>query len=230
MFQASNRILYRLDNISKNYKIKDGNILALETFSFEIDEGEFLVTKGESGAGKSTLLYILAGLVKPSSGKVFFRNRNLYPYISWGLSNFRNKHVGFIFQDFQLMPGLTVWENVQLPLLFSSQFKKKESIKNIPLLLEKLGLEKKDKQYPHQLSGGEAQRVAIARALINRPAVVFADEPTGNLDAKTETKILKILNEARQTEKFTLIVASHSKKFISKADRVITLSKGRIEP
>lgn len=223
--------LYRLQNIAYSYERRKKQQFIFQDVNLQINEGDFVVLKGESGSGKSTLLNILCGMIRPSSGKVFFRNRNLYSFFSLGQDLFRNKNIGFVFQDFQLLAGLTVEQNIQLPLLFSlkNPFQKSFSIKQkILSLLDELSITGLENRYPHQLSGGEAQRTAIARALITEPSVILADEPTGNLDSKTESSILKILKQSKKSRNYCLLCASHSRKFQNSAERVFEIGGGKI--
>ena len=223
--------LYRLENIAYFYGKRKKQQLIFQDVNLQINAGDFVVLKGESGSGKSTLLNILCGMIRPRSGKVFFRNKNLYSFFSLGQDLFRNKNIGFVFQDFQLLAGLTVEQNIQLPLLFSlkNPFQKSFSIKRKVLsLLDELSIMGLENRYPHQLSGGEAQRTAIARALITEPSVILADEPTGNLDSKTESSILKILKQSKTSRNYCLLCASHSKKFQSAAERVFEIGGGKV--
>ncbi len=196
-----------IKNLTKKYVRGKKNIIdALSSFDCKIKEGEVWGIIGPSGSGKSTLLNILGGLDKDYSGKVIINNKNLKKY---DLNYYRRHVVATIFQQFYLIPSLTVEENIKLPIIFGKQKNKKEVEQRLEYLLKKVGLEKRRKHRPNELSGGEAQRVAIARALITNPKILLADEPTGNLDSKTGKQIVDLLLNLHKEEKTTLIIVTH---------------------
>ena len=210
--------------IKKSY----GNLQVLKGVSIDIKEGEVVSVVGASGAGKTTLLQIIGTLSTFDSGNVYINGEDTGKLQGNSLSKFRNQNIGFVFQFHQLLPEFSALENVCIPGFISKAPRRKVE-KRAAELLDFLKLSERMEHKPGELSGGEQQRVAIARALINKPRVIFADEPTGNLDGKTESRILKILKDAKKTEGITVIVASHSKKFINQADRVIQISSGELE-
>lgn len=203
----------------------ESNLTVLKNVSFEIQKGEFISILGPSGSGKSTLLGLLAGLDRPSTGSVSLNNQNLNTLTEDKLSIFRNLYVGFVFQSFQLIPTLTALENVMVPLELQNR---KDAQKNAESLLEKVGLASRKNHYPIQLSGGEQQRVAIARAFSNQPLILFADEPTGNLDQKTGHKILDLMLELNQNEQTTLVMVTHDLNLAQLSQRIIKLSDGEL--
>lgn len=220
LFLYSNLVL-RLKNISKTYRLDHSEIHAIQNVSLEIKESEFVALVGPSGSGKSTLLHIIGGLDRPTEGSVFFNNKNLNTMSDAELSRFRNEHVGFVFQDPLLLPHLTLLENVTLPMMFG------EGIgDHVKELLKDVGLEKRMHHKPSELSGGQKQRAVIARALVMQPALVLADEPTGNLDTKTGKEILELFKKLHAHRKVTFIVTTHDAEIAKEARRVITLQDG----
>lgn len=194
----------------------------LRGISLEVAPGEKLFLRGASGAGKSTLLYILAGLEKPSSGEVFFEEHSLFSMKSNALAALRNKRMGFVFQSYFLLPELTALENVLLPSLLAGRSEEKKALE----LLNRVGLKSRTEHLPSELSGGEQQRVAIARALINDPGILFADEPTGNLDATTGATIIDLLFNLAKEDQRTLIAVTHDPVLAARGDRELILSNG----
>ncbi|WAM30572.1 MULTISPECIES: ABC transporter ATP-binding protein [Caldicellulosiruptor] len=215
--------MIKLVNVVKSY---DGYI-AVNNVSLQIEAGSFTGIIGESGAGKSTLLYMIGGLLRPSSGDIFIENVNIVGLNDNELSEFRCNKIGFIFQFYNLVPGMTVRENVELPIIISNR-NRKEMKKAVEELVDAVGLSEYIDRDVTTLSGGQQQRVAIARALINDPVVILADEPTGNLDSKNSNKILELLHEINVTKKKTIIMVTHSEKMLKYCDNVITLSDGRV--
>jgi putative ABC transport system ATP-binding protein len=211
-------------DVRKSYD--EGRIEALRGIDLAIEGGEFLAISGPSGSGKSTLLQLLGGLDTPTSGEVLFRNARLGSAVD--LDTYRSKKVGFIFQAFHLMPTLRVLENVQVPLLALSPTPPKRA-ERAEALLGAMGLQDRLRQYPNELSAGERQRVAIARALVNNPEILFADEPTGNLDSVNSTRIMEILTRIQKQRGMTLIVVTHENEIAHAAARQIHLRDGRIE-
>lgn len=223
--------MIRLQNVSKHYPPPDPKadvstkIKVIREIDLEIASGEFVAITGASGSGKTTLLSLMAGLDRANSGTVEVAGFNLSTLPEKELAIFRGRHTGFIFQNFQLLPGLTANENVALP---AELIKRRGPLANeAAILLEKLGLKDRQHHYPHQLSGGEMQRVAIARALINKPSVLFADEPTGNLDSTNSHHILEILTSLPY--ELTLVLVTHEEQIAKLAGRRINLVDGRIE-
>lgn len=217
-------ILQSLD-LSKNYRIGSRDITVLDAISLEVAEGEFLVVKGESGSGKSTLLTILSGLDRPDRGRVFIAGRDITDLAEDDLAPLRNSTFGFVFQSFHLVPSLTTLENVMFPAELKGDG---DARAKAEALLQRVGLSQRLSSFPHQLSGGEKQRCAICRALINDPRIIFADEPTGNLDSVNGAAILQLLLELQRERGTTLLLVTHSPEISRRADRVVTLKDGRI--
>ena len=214
--------IVKFKNVSKTYKIGDNEFNALDNVNFEINEGEFVVILGPSGAGKSTLLNLLGGMDKSTSGEVIVDGKNISKYSDQKLTSYRAENIGFIFQFYNILPTLTVLENVEI---VNDIVKKPKNAKEV---LKDVGLEKHYKKFPNQLSGGEQQRVAIARAIAKNPKVLLADEPTGALDSKTGVEILKLLKR-QCNNKNTVIIVTHNSLIAEVADRVIRLKNGNIE-
>jgi len=211
--------------INKIVATNEGELTILHPISVEIAVGNSLAITGASGSGKSTLLGILAGLDTPTSGDITLNNQKITAMDEEGRANVRAKNVGFIFQSFQLLPGLTALENVMLPL---ELFENKDARKIAQNYLTKVGLEHRLNHYPQQLSGGEQQRVAIARAFSTKPKILFADEPTGNLDSKTGAKIIDLLFELNAIENTTLVMVTHEQRLASYCDDIIVIEAGQI--
>lgn len=211
---------------SKNFPSGGSTTQALKSVSLNIKEGEFVAIMGPSGSGKSTLLNLISSIDTPSSGQVIYKRKNLHELNDKQRAQYRNKDVGFIFQEFHLKPSMNVVENILLPTYFDSNNKatKKDAIK----LLEEVGLQDKIDSRVDELSGGQKQRVAIARALINKPKILIGDEPTGNLDTKTGKTIIDLLKKLHKTHKTTLIIATHDAQIAKSAKRIIKISDGKI--
>lgn len=209
--------------LGKTVSSSEGELQILAGISLSINSGESLAIVGASGSGKSTLLSLLAGLDTPSTGIVRLNGQDLTAMDEDGRAAIRNQYVGFVFQSFQLLSGLTALENVMLPLELAGDAK--AHIK-AQLLLERVGLAHRLTHTPKQLSGGEQQRVALARAFVTKPAILFADEPTGNLDSKTGEHIIELLFELNQEQKTTLVLVTHDKNLASRCQRTITLEAG----
>jgi len=216
----------RVENLKKYYGEGDNQVRALDDVSFSVDKGQFVAIVGASGSGKSTLLHLIGGLDTPTEGKVFINDIDIYKQNETGLSIFRRRNIGFIFQFFNLMPILDVEENVSLPALLDSE---KVDKKYLDEIISMIGLEDRRKHIPAELSGGQQQRVSIARALINKPSIVLADEPTGNLDSKNSKEVIELLKITARKYNQTLIIITHDSKVAEQADRVITISDGKIE-
>lgn len=214
-----------VNNIKKYYGKKDNIVKAVDGISLEVENGKFTAVIGTSGSGKSTLLHCLAGLDKPTSGEVILGNKNIYSLNDDELSRIRRQEFGFIFQSFNLIPVLNVYDNIILPIQLDGKKEDKEYIMNI---IKKVGLEDQLKKFPNELSGGQQQRVAIARALSNKPAVIFADEPTGNLDSKTTEEVMSLLRSTVSELNQTLLMITHDENIAKEADRIITISDGKI--
>ena len=218
------KILYT-ENLSKHYGKGENLVRALDNVNLEINEGEFVAIIGKSGPGKSTLLHMIGGLDIPTSGKVYIDNKNIFTLKEEELAVFRRRKIGFIFQSYNLIPSLNVWENVVLPIGLDGREVDESFIKE---LLKSLGLENKHDVLPNTLSGGQQQRVAIARALATRPAIILADEPTGNLDSKTSDEVMSILKSMSKKYSQTLVMITHDDSIAQMADRVIFIEDGRV--
>ncbi|MDR3111660.1 MAG: ABC transporter ATP-binding protein [Elusimicrobiota bacterium] len=213
----------KVENLSKSYiKDKKNKIEVLKNVNLEISDREKIALVGPSGAGKSTLLQILGMMDRPSAGKVFMAGQDCFAKSDAQLCKMRKDFVGFVFQFHYLMPDFTVFENILLPVWKT----KKEKLDIAVKILKKIGLEHRSRHFPSELSGGEQQRAALARALINSPEIIFADEPTGNLDHKTGLEIADILFDSANENKSTLILVTHSEELAKKADRIIRISDG----
>jgi len=219
--------ILRVDNATKSYFLDGDEVQALKEVSFHLDAGDINVILGPSGSGKSTLLTLLGGLSSPSAGQVFYRGKSLYEMPGTELANLRNKAFGFVFQFHYLMPELTALENVILPGRIGRR-DEEECRERAEKLLTHVGLSNRMHHKPGELSGGEQQRVAVCRALMNKPEIILADEPTGNLDVKTAEGIHDVLWELCQKEGRTLIVVTHYEPLAKRADHVLTLNAGQV--
>ena len=217
--------ILKVENLTKKYGKKDTEVVALEDVSFSVEKGEFVAIVGASGSGKSTLLHLIGGVDKPTSGKVFIDGTDIYSLNNDKLAIFRRRQVGLIYQFYNLIPILNVKENITLPCDLDSQ---KIDEKYFNELIYILGLEDRINHLPNQLSGGQQQRVSIGRAMMNHPAIVLADEPTGNLDSKASKEIMDLLKASNKKYKQTLIVITHDEKIALEADRIITIEDGKI--
>ena len=213
------------NNIKKYYGKDDCIVKAVDDISLEIECGKFTSIVGTSGSGKSTLLHCMAGLDKPTFGNVYLGENDIYTLSDDELSKIRRQEFGFIFQSFNLIPVLNVYDNIILPIQLDGKKEDKEYIMDI---VEKVGLEDQLKKFPNELSGGQQQRVAIARALSNKPAIIFADEPTGNLDSKTTEEVMSLLRSTVKDLNQTLLMITHDENIARQADRLITISDGKI--
>jgi putative ABC transport system ATP-binding protein len=219
--------MIKIYNITKTYNKGTTKVEALKGVSFSIENGEVVALMGPSGSGKSTLLSLIGGLDKCDSGSISIDEENISALNAQKLADFRRDEIGFIFQQFNLIPTLSVIENIILPLL-PIKMKKDECYRTAKEVIEKVGLDTREKHLPGELSGGEQQRVAIARALINKPKIILADEPTGDLDTKTGEKILDLLMTLNKQEKVTIIIATHNNKVADLTERRIILEDGKI--
>lgn len=223
-------IVLSCNELKKNYKSESGSedLRILRGVDLEIKKGEISAIVGSSGSGKSTLLHILGGLDRPTSGDVYWSNQSIYTHTPDKLAELRNSHVGFVFQFHHLLPEFTAVENVMMPALIKGDpFKPSE--KRASELLDLFGLNDRREHRPSQLSGGEQQRVSMARALMNRPSIILADEPTGNLDEKNTDTILKLLFELRDMEGVSIILITHEKEIAKKCDKLYLLQNGVIQ-
>ncbi|MGB9679655.1 MAG: ABC transporter ATP-binding protein [Thermoanaerobacteraceae bacterium] len=220
--------ILKTEKLFKEYNVEGNVTKVLNGIDLEINEGEFVSIMGPSGSGKSTLLYVLSGLEKPTSGSIFFKGEDLTLLNDDKLSKMRRREFGFIFQFYNLIPNLNVEENITLPLELEG-INRKEYNSNIDKILEKVGLIGKKQNFPYQLSGGQQQRVAIARALIIDPKIIFADEPTGNLDSKAGEEILKLLYNLSKGNNKTVLMVTHDNYAASFSDRIIKIKDGVIE-
>ena len=218
--------MINISSISKEYVMGDNKLLALNNVDVSIKEGEFVSIMGSSGSGKSTLMNIIGCLDVPSNGDYFFRENNISKFSSNKLAELRNKDIGFIFQNFNLLPRLNALENVILPLLYSGK-SSKERTKLALLALENVGLKDRTNHRPNQLSGGQQQRVSIARAIAGTPKLILADEPTGALDSKTSLEIMKILNDLNKTG-ITIVLVTHEDDIAKYGSRIIRMKDGKI--
>jgi len=212
-------------NVSKSYSIDGRPVAVLDDVSLEVAAGEFLVVRGASGSGKSTLLTMLSGLDRPDLGRIVMEGKDITELSEDELAPLRNRSFGFVFQAFHLVPSLSVLENVMFP---AELYGDHQAEKKAQALLSRVGLSQRASNLPHQLSGGEKLRCAICRALINEPRLIFADEPTGNLDSANGDAVLKLLLELRRERRTTLLLVTHSAEIANLADRVVTLRDGRI--
>nr|CCL03501.1 Uncharacterized ABC transporter ATP-binding protein TM_0352 [Clostridioides difficile E13] len=217
--------LLKVIDIKKIYGKGENEIKAVDGITLEIEPHKFSAIIGQSGSGKSTLLHCMAGLDKPTLGDVFMDNLDLYTLSDDKLSNLRSKEFGFIFQNYNLIPVINVYDNIVLPILIA---KGKIDNNYINDLITKLGLESQINKFPNELSGGQQQRVAIARSLANKPSIIFADEPTGNLDSKTTDEVMNLLKYCVNEYKQTLVMITHNDEIAKMADCIITISDGKV--
>nr|WP_205780317.1 ABC transporter ATP-binding protein [Allomuricauda oceanensis] len=225
MHNMSSKIL-KVQHLSKTYRSGEHDLTVLNNVSFEVESGESFAIVGPSGSGKTTLLGLCAGLDTTDEGEIWLCGQNLFELDEDGRARLRNENVGFVFQDFQLLPTLTALENVIVPLELRGV---KKATAHGKELLAKVGLQHREGHYPSQLSGGEQQRVALARAFANKPSILFADEPTGNLDDETGTKIEDLLFELNKEQGTALVIVTHDLELARKTDKSIRLRSGKIE-
>lgn len=221
------KVMIRVKDLRKEYKLEGDKVVALKRINLEIMQGEICCIFGTSGSGKSTLLNQLAGLERPTYGSVYIRGQNITEMSENRLAEFRQKHIGFVFQSYNLLPFMNAQENVALPLMFRGESKKKRTRKAVAML-KMVGLANRLKHYPKQMSGGQQQRVGIARAFVAMPDVVFADEPTGNLDSKTTIEVMDMITGFARKYKQTIVLVTHDPEMAKYADRIVTLVDGRI--
>ena len=218
-------IILELDDLVKYYGSGENLVRAVDHTSLRIERGNFTAIVGRSGSGKSTLLHLIGGLDRPDKGRVLIEGKDIFSLKSEQLAQFRRKKIGFIFQDYNLIPSLNVWENIVLPLGLDNRKVNRQEVEQI---MKKIGLEDKKKAMPNVLSGGQKQRTAIARALVTKPAIILADEPTGNLDSQTELEVMSLLKSCVQDFGQTLVMITHDETIAQMADRVIMIEDGRV--
>lgn len=217
--------IVKVRNLSKIYGKDDTRVVALDKVSFDIEKGDFVAIVGASGSGKSTLLHLLGGVDMPTEGKVYIDGEDIYSLSESKLAKFRRDNIGLIYQFYNLLPILTVEENITLPVNLGNG---KVSKKRLEEMIETIGLKGREKHLPSELSGGQQQRVSIGRALINEPAIILADEPTGNLDTNNTESILNLLKLCNEEKKQTVIIITHDMNIANQAKRIISIKDGRI--
>mgnify|MGYP000055577030 FL=1 len=217
--------ILRVENLCKEYGKGQTKVTALDNVSFSVEKGEFVAIVGASGSGKSTLLHLLGGVDRPTSGKVFIEGKDIYKLNDDGLAIFRRRQVGLIYQFYNLIPILNVEENITLPLSLDGREVNKSKLDE---LINLLGLNERRTHLPNELSGGQQQRTSIGRALITNPAIILADEPTGNLDSKSSDEVVALLKKSNKDFKQTIIMITHNLEIAKVADRIITIEDGKI--
>lgn len=217
--------ILRVENLVKTYGKGENQINAVDNISFSVEKGEFIAIVGASGSGKSTLLHLLGGVDRPTSGKVYIDNNDIYSLTNDNLAIFRRRQIGLIYQFYNLIPILNVVENITLPCDLDNN---KADTKRLNELIRTLGLENRKTHLPNELSGGQQQRVSIGRAMINNPAIMLADEPTGNLDSKASEEIISLLKLSNKKFNQTVIIITHDLEIAKEANRVITIEDGKI--
>ncbi len=217
--------ILKVENLSKVYGKGDAKVIALDNVSFSVEKGEFVAIVGASGSGKSTLLHLIGGVDRPTSGKVYIDGKDIYSFDDDKLAIFRRRQVGLIYQFYNLIPILTVEENIALPMNLDNR---KVDKKQMDTLVELLGLGERRTHLPNELSGGQQQRTSIGRALITNPAIILADEPTGNLDSKSSDEIVELLRKSNKDYKQTIVMITHNMEIAKCADRIIELEDGKI--
>lgn len=217
--------ILKVENLKRVYGTGASKVVALDNVSFTVEKGEFVSIVGASGSGKSTLLHLIGGIDRPTSGKVFINDEDIYKLNNDDLAIFRRRQIGLIYQFYNLIPILNVVENIALPLELDGR---KPDKKDLNEMIELLGLENRKSHLPSQLSGGEQQRVSIGRALITRPSLILADEPTGNLDSKASEEIVSLLKKTNKKYNQTIIMITHNLEIAKMTDRIITIEDGRI--
>ncbi len=220
-------LVLKAENLRKIYGKGENQVKALDGVELSVEKGEFVAVVGTSGSGKSTLLHMLGGLDRPTSGKVYVDGKDIFSLKEEELTIFRRRKIGFVFQSYNLVPVLNVYENISLPIELDG---KRADRKFIDSILKTLGLEEKVRSLPGQLSGGQQQRVAIARALASKPAILLCDEPTGNLDSRTSQDVLSLLKVSSQKYTQTIVMITHNEEIAQLADRTIRIEDGRILP
>ena len=217
--------ILKVENLTKIYGKDTTKVVALDNVSFSVEKGEFVAIVGASGSGKSTLLHLIGGVDRPTSGKVYIDGKNIYNFDDDKLAIFRRRQIGLIYQFYNLIPILNVEENITLPLALDNRKIDKEALNN---LLKLLGLQSRKNHLPNELSGGQQQRTSIGRALITNPALILADEPTGNLDSKASDEIVALLKKSKKELNQTIIMITHNMEIAKFADRIIKIEDGKI--
>ena len=217
--------ILKVENLNKTYGKGENQVKAVDNISFSVEKGEFVAIIGASGSGKSTLLHLIGGVDRPTSGKVYIDGKDIYTLNDDNLAIFRRRQVGLIYQFYNLIPVLNVSENITLPTKLDGRKVNEAKLND---LLKTVGLEKRRNNLPNQLSGGQQQRVSIGRAMMNEPALMLADEPTGNLDSKASEEIISLLRLSNKKYNQTVIIITHDEKIALEADRIITIDDGRI--
>ncbi len=217
--------ILRVENLTKIYGKGDTKVTALDNISFKVNKGEFVAITGSSGSGKSTLLHLIGGVDRPSSGKVFIDGNDIYAMSNDNLAIFRRRQIGLVYQFYNLIPILNVEENIKLPLQLDNREPREEDMESMLLML---GLTSRRFHLPNELSGGQQQRTSIGRALITNPAIILADEPTGNLDSKASKEIMDVLKISNKKYNQTIIMITHDLELAKEADRIIKLEDGKI--
>lgn len=217
--------ILKVENLNKTYGKGENQVKAVDNISFSVEKGEFVAIIGASGSGKSTLLHLIGGVDRPTSGKVYIDGKDIYTLNDDNLAIFRRRQVGLIYQFYNLIPVLNVSENITLPTKLDGRKVNEAKLND---LLKTLGLEKRKNNLPNQLSGGQQQRVSIGRAMMNEPALMLADEPTGNLDSKASEEIISLLRLSNKKYNQTVIIITHDEKIALEADRIITIDDGKI--
>lgn len=214
-----------VEDLMKCYGTGENMVRAVDHTSLEIERGKFTAIVGRSGSGKSTLLHLIGGLDRPDAGKVWIEGKDIFALKDERLAEFRRKKIGFVFQDYNLIPSLNVWENIVLPLGLDNRKVRRQDVEEV---LVKIGLADKAKAMPNVLSGGQKQRTAIARALVTRPALILADEPTGNLDSQTELEVMSLMKSCVTDFGQTLVMITHDEMIAQMANRVIEITDGKV--
>ena len=217
----------KLEGVEKIYRTKEIETVALENVNLTVEEGEFVSVMGPSGCGKSTLLNLIGLLDNPTKGTVDLLGSSTAGMKDSGMSEFRNRNIGFVFQSFHLIPSLNVADNVALPLIYRAGVSAAECDRRVRVVLERLGMSHRMKHFPSQISGGQCQRVAIARAIVGDPRIILADEPTGNLDSRMGAEVMALLHELNRADGRTIVMVTHNEEQASKTDRVIHFLDGR---
>lgn len=217
--------MLKIENLSKTFGENRNKVQALKNITFSVNKGEFISIIGASGSGKSTLLHLISGIDKPTSGKIYIQDEDISKYNMNQLTIFRRRHIGVIYQFYNLVPILTVRENIELPIRLDNR---RIEDKKLKYIIDLLNLSGKESYLPTQLSGGEQQRVAIGRAIINNPSIILADEPTGNLDTKNSDEIMEYLKYSNKKYNQTIIMVTHNEKIALKSDRIIKIQDGSI--
>ncbi len=221
-------VLVLLKNIAKHYHTPHGDVAVLNSISFSLKKGEIVAVTGASGVGKSTLLHMMGGLDRPTAGELFFNDKPVFQMSERELADFRNQKIGFVFQFHHLLPEFSALENVAMPLLIRKTVKRKEALDNAREILKEVGLLERLHHMPTQLSGGEQQRVALARAMVTSPALLLADEPTGNLDTDTGRIVFEVMCNLNRKFQVTFVIATHDMDLARSSQRILRLSAGNV--